>query len=217
MSATLWAPLWTSIMTHFRLYFSRASAKTRAKCWAQTASKHTFYFASWRCSNAKCKEPTPVTASFLTLKFSLPPCVVFWFTVQSKRKRWELHLNEAARVLLREARQVTLPTCLVTCRHYLHTVIHKLTVWVHWPPVRAPPDWEIWTAERSAVAECRLTEGTMTERHRQFKNKFTACHRQISFCNEWKEKCGDKAPRNPGIQTFAGTVRKMNCLYIPLF
>lgn len=39
----------------------------------------------------------------------------------------------------------------------------KLTASVHWPPARAPPDWEILTAGMSAAAGYPLTERTKPE------------------------------------------------------
>lgn len=39
----------------------------------------------------------------------------------------------------------------------------KLTASVHWPPARAPPDWEISTAGKSAAAGYPLTERTKQE------------------------------------------------------
>ena len=46
--------------------------------------------------------------------------------------------------------------------------------------MRAPPNWEIWTAGRSAAAGCLLTEGT--KMHRQtVEKKFPDWHSRISF------------------------------------
>lgn len=39
----------------------------------------------------------------------------------------------------------------------------KLTASVHWPPARAPPDWETSTAGMSAAAGYPLTERTKQE------------------------------------------------------
>lgn len=100
--------------------------------------------------------------------------------IQMRQLRAIVCWNALLQVLLRKDYLLRLTAMLDNIPTNLHTVTNKLTVWVRWPPVRAPPNWEIWTAGRSAAAECLLTEGTKT--HRQtVQNKFPDWHSQISF------------------------------------